>query len=113
MYATFWALVPPIVAILLALITKEVYISLFIGIIFGGFFIEGFNHPVAAVETVFKDGIIGVLYDPYNVGFLVFLVFLGIIVALMNRARLLSVNGRQSTSSPGSAHRSPPSFWAA
>ena len=61
MYATFWALVPPIVAILLALITKEVYISLFIGIIFGGFFIEGFNHPVAAVETVFRDGIIGVL----------------------------------------------------
>ena len=86
MYATFWALVPPIVAILLALITKEVYISLFVGIIFGGFFIEGFNHPVAAVETVFRDGIIGVLSDPYNVGILVFLVFLGIIVALMNRA---------------------------
>ena len=86
MYATFWALVPPIVAIVLALITKEVYISLFVGIIFGGFFIEGFNHPVAAVETVFKDGIIGVLSDPYNVGILVFLVFLGIIVALMNRA---------------------------
>ena len=86
MYATFWALVPPIVAILLALITKEVYISLFVGIMFGGFFIAGFDHPVAAVETVFRDGIIGVLSDPYNVGILVFLVFLGIIVALMNRA---------------------------
>ena len=56
MYASFWALVPPVVAIVLALITKEVYISLLIGILAGALFFTGFN-PVTAVETAF--GIMG------------------------------------------------------
>ena len=85
MYATFWALIPPLVAILLALITKEVYSSLFVGIIVGGLFYADFN-PVATVKHIFNDGLIKVMSDPYNVGILVFLVFLGIIVALMNKA---------------------------
>jgi Na+/H+ antiporter NhaC len=95
MYNTLWALVPPVVAIVLALITKEVYSSLFIGVAVGGL-IYSFTatpvkylymvHPVPALEHVFKDGIIASLSDSYNVGILVFLVFLGIIVALMNKA---------------------------
>lgn len=85
MYATFWALVPPLVAIILALITKEVYSSLFIGIVVGGLFFSGFQFETT-VTHIFQDGIIGVLSDSYNVGILVFLVILGIMVCLMNRA---------------------------
>jgi len=85
MYATFWALIPPLVAILLALITKEVYSSLFIGICVGGLFYANFN-PVGTFKHIFNDGLISVLSDSYNVGILVFLVFLGIIVSLMNKA---------------------------
>ncbi|MBP5261432.1 MAG: Na+/H+ antiporter NhaC family protein [Clostridiales bacterium] len=85
MYATFWALIPPLVAILLALITKEVYSSLFFGIVVGGLFYANFN-LVGTLEHVFQDGIVGVLSDSYNIGILVFLVFLGIIVAMMNKA---------------------------
>ena len=84
MYATFWALVPPLIAILLALITKEVYSSLFVGIIVGGLFYSNFN-PVGTMEHIFGDGLVAQLSDSYNVGILVFLVFLGIIVALMNK----------------------------
>ena len=79
------ALLPAIVAIVLALITKEVYSSLFVGIAVGGLIFAGGN-PVNALEHVFNDGIIASLSDAYNVGILVFLVFLGIIVALMNKA---------------------------
>ena len=91
LYNTLWALVPPLVAIILALITKEVYSSLFVGIAVGGVLYSLSNtapyiHPVMALEHVFKDGIIASLSDSYNVGILVFLVFLGIIVALMNKA---------------------------
>lgn len=85
MYATFWALIPPIVAIVLALITKEVYSSLFIGIVIGGLFWAGFDFE-ATVNHVFNDGIVGVLTDPYNMGILVFLVILGIMVCMMNKA---------------------------
>ena len=91
LYETFWALIPPIVAILLALITKEVYSSLFAGVLVGGL-IYSFSHtspyfdPVLALNHVFKDGLIKSLSDPYNVGILIFLVFLGIIVAMMNKA---------------------------
>ena len=91
LYNTIWALVPPVVAIVLALITKEVYSSLFIGIVTGGVLFSLGNaapyiHPVKALEHVFNNGIIASLSDSYNVGILVFLVFLGIIVALMNKA---------------------------
>ena len=60
MYATFWALIPPVVAIVLALITKEVYSSLFLGIVIGGLFWSNFRFE-ATVNHVFKDGIVRVL----------------------------------------------------
>jgi len=85
MYGTFWALVPPIVAILLALITKEVYSSLFVGILIGGLFYAGFA-PEATVLHIFNDGFVSVLSDPWNVGILIFLVILGVLVSLMNKA---------------------------
>ena len=85
MYATFWALVPPIVAILLALITKEVYSSLFIGIVVGGLFYSGFSFE-GTLTHIFNDGFVAVLSDSYNVGILIFLVILGAMVSLMNRA---------------------------
>ena len=82
---TFWALVPALVAIILALITKEVYSSLFIGIVIGALFFTGFN-PVAAFEQVVNGGLIKVLSDSYNVGILIFLVVLGAMVALLNKS---------------------------
>ena len=85
MYATFWALVPPIVAIALALITKEVYSSLFIGVLVGGLFYSGFNFEGTLIH-IFNEGLIAQISDAYNVGILVFLVFLGIMVCLMNKA---------------------------
>ena len=85
MYATFWALLPPIIAIALALITKEVYSSLFIGIIVGGLLYAGGSFT-GTLEHIFTEGMIAQLSDAYNVGILIFLVFLGIIVALMNKA---------------------------
>lgn len=93
MYASFWALVPPIVAIVLALITKEVYSSLFIGILIGGIFYSGFTFE-KTITHVFQDGIIGVLSDSYNVGILVFLVILGVMVCLMNKAGGSAAFGR-------------------
>ncbi|MGN0481888.1 MAG: Na+/H+ antiporter NhaC family protein, partial [Lachnospiraceae bacterium] len=72
-------------AIVLALITKEVYSSLFIGIVIGGLFWAGFDFE-ATVNHVFNEGIVGVLTDPYNMGILVFLVILGIMVCMMNKA---------------------------
>ena len=85
MYATFWALIPPVVAIVLTLITKEVYSSLFVGILVGGLLYSGFSFEGTIVH-IFEDGIIGVLSDSYNVGILVFLIILGAIVCLMNKA---------------------------
>lgn len=84
-YATFWALVPPLVAIILALITKEVYSSLFIGILVGSFFYAGFSLEGVAIH-IFENGFCAVLSDSYNVGILIFLVILGAMVSLMNRA---------------------------
>ena len=92
MYATFWALVPPLVSILLALITKEVFSSLFVGIIVGGAFYAGTFE--GAMVHIFQDGLIAQLSDSYNVGILIFLVFLGIIVALMNKAGGSAAFGR-------------------
>ncbi len=85
MYATFWALVPPIVAIVLALITKEVYSSLFVGILVGGLFYSDFSFE-GTFNHIFNDGFVAVLSDSYNVGILIFLVILGAMVSLMNRA---------------------------
>ena len=85
LHATFWALVPAIVAIGLALITKEVYSSLFVGILMGALLYSGFEFELT-ITHIFSDGIIGVLSDSYNVGILVFLVILGAMVSLMNKA---------------------------
>ena len=93
MYATFWALVPAIVAITLALITKEVYSSLFIGILVGALFYSNFSFE-GTILHIFSDGIIGVLSDSYNVGILVFLVILGTMVSLMNKAGGSAAFGR-------------------
>lgn len=93
MYATFWSLVPPIVAIVLALITKEVYSSLFIGILVGALFYSGFNFELT-MNHLFTAGFTGVLSDSYNVGILIFLVVLGAMVALMNKAGGSAAFGR-------------------
>ena len=90
MYAKVWALVPPVVAIVLALITKEVYSSLFVGIVIGGLFYgnvfqSGFSAE-RSVLHIFEDGLVGVLSDPDNVGILIFLVVLGVMVSMMNKA---------------------------
>ncbi len=100
MYATIWALLPPVIAIALALITKEVYSSLFIGILVGGilFAVPGSGSIGAAFEGtmvhVFEDGIVSVLSDGYNVGILIFLVILGAMVCLMNKAGGSAAFGR-------------------
>ncbi|MBP3876174.1 MAG: Na+/H+ antiporter NhaC family protein [Lachnospiraceae bacterium] len=81
---SFWSLIPPIIAIILALVTKEVYSSLFIGILTGALLYSGFNFE-GTMTHVFSDGIIASLSDSWNVGILIFLVILGTIVQLMNR----------------------------
>ena len=93
MYATIWSLVPAFVAIILALVTKEVYSSLFLGILVGGIFYSGFNFE-GTVNHVFQNGFIGVLSDSYNVGILVFLVILGAMVSMMNKAGGSAAFGR-------------------
>lgn len=98
MYATFWSLVPPLVAIILALITKEVYSSLFVGIVVGGLFYSNFNIKEAYL-TIFTDATDGGMATKIagNVGILVFLVVLGILVALMNKAGGSAAYGRWAT----------------
>ena len=93
MAGTFWALVPPIVAIVLALITKETYSSLFVGILVGALFVGGF-HPVASMDVMVKDGFIGAIADGWNAGIFMFLVLLGIMVALVNAAGGSAAFGR-------------------
>ena len=90
---SFWSLVPAIIAIGLALITKEVYSSLFIGILTGGLLYSNFNFEGTLIH-VFNDGIVASLADAYNVGILVFLVILGAMVSLMNRAGGSAAFGR-------------------
>lgn len=92
-YNTFWALLPPIIAIALALITKEVYSSLFIGIVVGGLLYSNFGFE-GTVRHVFLDGIVSSLSDSYNMGILIFLVILGAMVCLMNRAGGSAAFGR-------------------
>ena len=94
---TFWALVPPLVAISLALATKEVYSSLFVGVVTGGLLYSGFNFE-GTINHVYTDGVIAVLSDSYNVGILIFLVILGIIVSLMNKSGGAAAFGRWAQS---------------
>ena len=88
---TFWALIPPLVAIGLALITKEVYSSLFLGVVVGGLFVCGFA-PVATLDAVLNDGLIASIEG--NAGIFLFLVLLGIIVALVNASGASAAFGR-------------------
>lgn len=80
---SFWALVPPIIAIALALITKEVYSSLFIGIVIGALFSAEFK-PVAAMDNLLNEGLIAAVSG--TAGIFIFLVVLGVLVALVNKA---------------------------
>jgi tetracycline resistance efflux pump len=94
---TFWALVPPVVAIVLALITKETYSSLFVGIVVGAFLLSGLD-PIGALNNVIcgtvvdgsgeeaSVGLVHAISDPWNAGIFIFLIMLGIIVALVNAA---------------------------
>ena len=104
---TIWSLLPPVVAIGLALKTKEVYSSLFIGIVLGailysmsmGTGLEGFlthllNDTVGTGTDAKHYGLISCLSDPWNVGIIVFLVVLGSIVSLMNKAGGSAAFGR-------------------
>ena len=93
LYATIWALLPPLVAIILALITKEVYSSLFVGIVVGALIYSGFKFE-GTVTQIFEGGIIKVLSDSYNVGILIFLVILGSVVCMMNKAGGSAAFGR-------------------
>ncbi len=92
-YKTPMALLPPVIAILLALITKEVYSSLFVGILTGGLLYSNFSFE-GTLTHVFQDGIAASLADSYNVGILVFLVILGTLVMLMNKAGGSAAFGR-------------------
>ena len=84
-YHTLWAALPPVIAIGLALITKEVYSSLFLGIAVGAAMYANFNF-MGTITHIFDDGIIANLSDSFNVGILIFLVILGTMVQLMNTA---------------------------
>lgn len=90
-FATFWALIPPVIAIGLALITKEVYSSLFIGIVAGGLLASNFN-VTATVDNVVEAGIISAVSD--TAGIFAFLVILGALVALVNKAGGSAAFGR-------------------
>ncbi len=94
-YSTFVALLPPLIAIALALITKEVYSSLFIGIVLGGLFATNM-HPVAALDAFLNDGLIAAISG--TAGIFLFLVILGIMVALVNKAGGSAAFGRWAES---------------
>ena len=92
-FNTVWSLLPPIIAIALALITKEVYSSLFIGILVGGLLYSNFAFE-STILHVFNDGIVASVTDSYNMGILIFLVILGTMVCLMNKAGGSTAFGR-------------------
>ena len=83
MFGTFWALIPPLVAIVLALITKEAYSALFVGVVLGAVMVADCNF-MGTVDTITVDALTAAVAD--NSGILLFLVFLGIVVALVNKS---------------------------
>lgn len=93
LYATGWAILPPIVAIVLALITKEVYSSLFLGVLTGACLWAGPSFPKIVTHLV-NDGIVASLSNSYNMGIIVFLIVLGMLVAMMNKSGGSSAFGR-------------------
>ncbi len=92
-FGTWWAVFPPLLAIFLALITKEVYSSLFIGIVSGGLLYSGFTFEGTLVHVV-EHGFITSVADAYNIGIIFFLVLLGALVAMMNRTGGSAAFGR-------------------
>lgn len=110
LYGTVWALLPPVIAITLALITKEAYSSLFIGIVVGALFAKGFS-PIGALDMIVNDGLVAAISD--NAGIFLFLVLLGIIVALVNAAggSAALAAGPRRTSRQRWARPLPPLCW--
>ena len=92
-YGTFWAIFPPLLAIILALVTKEVYSSLFLGILAGGL-LYARGAFEGTIVHVFSDGFIVSIADTYNIGILIFLVLLGALVAMMNKTGGSAAFGR-------------------
>ena len=92
-YSTVMALAPPVIAIVLALVTKEVYSSLFIGVLAGALLYSNFD-IIGAVNAIVNDGLIANVGDSWNAGILIFLVLLGIMVALVNAAGGSAAFGR-------------------
>ena len=92
-YSTFMSLAPPIIAIVLALVTKEVYSSLFIGVLAGALLYANFD-LIGAFNAIVNDGLIANVGDGWNAGILIFLVLLGIMVALVNAAGGSAAFGR-------------------
>ena len=93
MIGTFWSVVPPLIAVTLALVTKEVYSSLFIGIFIGALFYTNFS-PLASLDVLLNKGIVAGIADKQVAGILVFLVLLGVIVAILNETGASSAFGR-------------------
>ncbi len=96
-FGTWWAVFPPLLAIFLALVTKEVYSSLFLGIVSGGILYSQFSFEGTVVHVV-EDGFIKSVADPYNIGIIFFLVLLGALVAMMNRTGGSAAFGRWASS---------------
>ena len=96
-FGTFWAIFPPLLAIVLALITKEVYSSLFLGILAGGMIYSKFSFE-GTFTHVMSDGFISSIADSYNIGILIFLVLLGALVAMMNKTGASAAFGRWAQS---------------
>ena len=83
MYGTFWALIPPIIAIVMALITKEVYVSMLVGILAGALFATGFS-PVGTLNLIIVDGLSASVSA--LAGNFCFLIFLGIVICMIDKA---------------------------
>ena len=92
-YSTIMSLAPPVIAIVLALVTKEVYSSLFIGVLSGVLLYSNFD-LIGAIDALVNDGLIANVGDGWNAGILIFLVLLGIMVALVNAAGGSAAFGR-------------------
>lgn len=96
-FGSWWAVFPPLLAIFLALVTKEVYSSLFLGIVSGGLLYSSFSFEGTVLHVV-QDGFIKSVADPYNIGIIFFLVLLGALVAMMNRTGGSAAFGRWAAS---------------
>ena len=92
-FGTWWAIFPPILAIILALVTKEVYSSLFAGIVAGGLLYSGFAFE-GTIRHVMTTGFVKSVADTYNIGILFFLILLGALVSMMNKTGASAAFGR-------------------